>query len=104
MKSVQGQPNNLLFYRKRAGYTQDQVARLLGCADTSMITHYEHGRMSPSLAVALALEIILRTPVAFLFPRLYSDLRLQIRKQEENMRTRRQPLSISADPHAVNSR
>jgi len=36
-----------------------------------MVSHYEHGRSYPPLPVALGLEIILRVPVAFLFPGLY---------------------------------
>ncbi len=67
------------------GFTQKQVCRLLGHRDTSMISHYEHGRSLPPLPVALSLEIILRVPVAFLFPRIYEDLKLRIRQQEEEL-------------------
>lgn len=67
------------------GFSQKQVARLLGHRDTSMISHYEHGRSLPPLPVALGLEIILRVPVAFLFPGIYEDLRLKIRKMEEEL-------------------
>ena len=65
------------------GFSQKQVARLLGHRDTSMVSHYEHGRALPPLAAALALEIILRVPVAFLFPVMYDDLKHHIRKMEE---------------------
>jgi hypothetical protein len=37
----------------------------------------------PGLETALQLEVILRTPVAFLFPSLYDDLRKAIRAEEE---------------------
>ena len=67
------------------GFTQKQVARLLGYSDTSMISHYEHGRSFPPLPIALGLEIILRVPVAFLFPGLYEELRNRIRKMENNL-------------------
>jgi hypothetical protein len=33
--------------------------------------------------VALSLEIIYRTPVAFLFPAMYNELKRQIRHEEE---------------------
>ncbi len=72
------------------GFTQKQVAQLLGQRDTSMISHYEHGRSLPPLPVALSLEIILRVPVAFLFPRLHDDLRRRIRQQEEELAGRGQ--------------
>ena len=65
------------------GFTQKQVAHLLGHRDTSMVSHYEHGRALPPLAVALGLEIIYRVPVAFLFPGMYDQLRRKIRHDEE---------------------
>jgi transcriptional regulator with XRE-family HTH domain len=66
------------------GFTQKQVARLLGHGDMSMVSHYEHARSLPPLATALGLEIIYRVPVAFLFPALYEDLRQEIRQLEQS--------------------
>jgi transcriptional regulator with XRE-family HTH domain len=83
MDSSKSQLNNLVVYRRRMGFTQEQVARLLGRRNTSMVSHYEHGRSYPPLPVALSLEIILRVPVAFLFPQLYDETRLRIRHAEE---------------------
>lgn len=65
------------------GYTQRQVAGLLGHRDASMVSHYEHSRALPPLATALSLEIIYRVPVAFLFPGMYDELKRKIRAQEE---------------------
>ena len=65
------------------GFTQKQVARLLGHRDTSMVSHYEHSRALPPLTVALGLEIIYRVPVAFLFPAMYDELKQHIRAQED---------------------
>ena len=83
MDRVKPKQNNLILYRKRMGLTQKWVARLLGHRDASMISHYEHGRALPPLAVALSLEIIYRVPVAFLFPAMYDEMKRQIRGQEE---------------------
>src|SRR6266478_3969307 len=58
MDFLKNKQNNLVLYRRRMGFTQKQVARLLGQRDLSMISHYEHGRALPPLAVALSLEII----------------------------------------------
>lgn len=77
--------NNLVLYRRRMGFTQKQVARLLGQRDTSMVSHYEHGRALPPLPVALGLEIILRVPVAFLFPGMYDAMKHRIRREEEEL-------------------
>jgi len=67
------------------GFSQKQVAQLLGHRDTSMVSHYEHGRALPPLPVALALEIILRVPVAFLFSGAYDELKHRIRTMEEEL-------------------
>ena len=74
------------------GFSQKHVARLLGHHDASMVSHYEHGRYCPPLQVALSLEIILRVPVAFLFPGLYDELKLRIRRSEEELGVVQQPL------------
>jgi transcriptional regulator with XRE-family HTH domain len=75
--------NNLVLYRRRMGFTQKQVSTLLRQASPRMISQYEHGRANPPLLIALALEIIYRVPVAFLFPASYEALRNRIRQQEE---------------------
>ncbi len=75
--------NQLAMYRRRMGYTQREVSRLLGSTDASMVSHYECGRCLPSFLGALRLEIILRVPVAFLFPGLYDELKREIRDKED---------------------
>ncbi len=106
MNSLKQTQNNLILYRRRMGFKQKQVARLLGHRDTSMISHYEHGRALPPLAVALGLEIIYRVPVAFLFPRMYDELKKQIRAKEEYMAIGQQSLFQALNPsaHEVSSR
>jgi transcriptional regulator with XRE-family HTH domain len=85
MDSFQQKQNSLVLYRRRMGFSQKQVSRLLGHRNTSMISHYEHGRALPPLAMALRLEVIYRVPVAFLFPTMYDALKRQIREQEESL-------------------
>lgn len=67
------------------GYSQKQVARLLGFVGTSMLSRYEHDRSLPPLKIALSLGIVLRVPVEFLFPTLYEGLRTRIRADEERL-------------------
>ena len=86
MHSLKQKQNDLVLYRRRMGFSQKQVARLLGQRDSSMVSHYEHSRALPPLIVALSLEIIYRTPVAFLFPAMYDELKRQIRDEEETLR------------------
>jgi len=66
------------------GLTQKEAARRMGASQTSDLSRYEHGVKFPSLINALKLEIVYRTPVAFLFEDLYQELKEEIRKQEEN--------------------
>jgi transcriptional regulator with XRE-family HTH domain len=72
------------------GFTQKHVADLLGHRDASMVSHYEHGRALPPLAVALSLEVIYRAPVAFLFPAIYDEIKRRIRDHEDHMSAPRQ--------------
>ena len=74
------------------GFSQKQVSRLLEHRDASMVSHYEHGHSYPPLPVALSLEIILRVPVAFLFPHLYDDIKRRIRQAEESLGGGQRPL------------
>ena len=77
--------NRLVIYRKRMGFSQKQVAGLLGFRGTSMLSRYEHGRSVPPLRMAFCLSIVLRVPVEFLFPALYDRLRIRIRADEERL-------------------
>ena len=85
MQSKTHGKNTLVLYRRRMGYSQKQVAQLLGQPDTSMVSHYERGKALPPLAVALSLEIVYRVPVAFLFPAMYDEIRRRIRRDEESI-------------------
>jgi len=73
-----------MFYRRRIGFKQIQVARLLGHRDSSSLSLYESGRKLPRLTEAFKLSIILRVPVEFLFPITYEALRNEIRSKEES--------------------
>jgi transcriptional regulator with XRE-family HTH domain len=80
------QPNSLDIYRRKLRFSAHYVTRLLGYADVSQLSRYERGQRLPSLENALKLAIILRTPVEFLFPSLFLDLRETIRAEEERFK------------------
>lgn len=65
--------NYLRTYRKRSGLTQEEVGYLLGCANGSKVSRYEHYRRIPNLDTALAYEAIFRTPVRDLFAGLFAE-------------------------------
>ncbi len=77
--------NRLAFYRRKRGHSQTRVAHLVGYKTHSALSLYEHGHVLPPLATALKLEIVLRTPVAFLFPDLYDSLKQNIRGEEDRL-------------------
>ena len=77
--------NRLMLYRKRMKLTQKQVAMILGLKNAALLSHYEGGTSQPPLRRALALEIVYRVPVAFLFPELYEEIRTDIRKKESQV-------------------
>jgi transcriptional regulator with XRE-family HTH domain len=77
--------NDLWTYRKKMGFSQKRAAYFLGMKKTNALSHYEHGNKLPGLINALKLEILYRTPVAFLFGNLYGRLKREIRKREERL-------------------
>jgi transcriptional regulator with XRE-family HTH domain len=73
----------LIQYRKRLGFTQEQVSHLLGYQRRSSIWQFESGQSTPSLPTALKLAAIYRTPVEFLFREDFLRHREAIRAREE---------------------
>jgi transcriptional regulator with XRE-family HTH domain len=59
--------NYLRTYRKRAAFSQDEVAFLLGGRHGSKVARYERNTRQPGLETALAYEVLLGTPVRELF-------------------------------------
>jgi transcriptional regulator with XRE-family HTH domain len=59
--------NYLRMHRKRADFSQGEVAFLLGLENGSDVSRHEQNRRVPSLDAALAYEVILGQPVAELF-------------------------------------
>jgi transcriptional regulator with XRE-family HTH domain len=82
MNKIMKEKNSLWVARNRMGFSQIRVARALGLKTTSILSRYEHGTRLPSLANALKLEIVYRTPVAYLFGGLYGELKGRIRSKE----------------------
>jgi len=82
--------NELIIYRRRMGFSQKQVAVVLGLQSTSMLSRYESGQSLPPLFTALRLEILYRIPVAFLYSEAYRSLKEETRGLEEQMAGRGQ--------------
>jgi transcriptional regulator with XRE-family HTH domain len=86
MEKTRSVKNSLWTVRNKMGFSQKSVACSLGLKRTSVLSRYEHGKRVPGLINALKLEIVYRTPVAFLFPDLYLELKRKIRGKEEKIR------------------
>lgn len=82
-----GIKNQIWIYRKRMGYSQKDLARLLGNTRAAHISDYEHGKRLPNLKTALSLEIALCVPVAFLYRDLSMKLKEEIQRRRESLPT-----------------
>jgi transcriptional regulator with XRE-family HTH domain len=67
-------PSYLRTYRKRAGLSQAELARLLGYRKEGQLSRLEQAKVLPSLVVALACQYIFQTPIAELFPGLLESI------------------------------
>lgn len=65
-------------YRRRWGLTQKELAVLLGFQTGAVVSRLERVLRHPTLETAYAVEIILGTPPAELFPGLYERVRKQV--------------------------
>ena len=85
-KNLESIKNDLWTFRKKMGFSQKGVAYLMRMKRTNDLSRYEHGKRFPNLKNALKLEIVYRTPVAFLFAELYRRLRDEIRRRQERLK------------------
>jgi transcriptional regulator with XRE-family HTH domain len=79
------------------GFTQEQVALLVGFQSERTIRRLESGGTLPGSQTILKLGAALRVPVEFLYQDTYKALRQEVRGREEHMPRGRQgmlPLPI----------
>lgn len=58
---------NLISSRERRGYTQEQLARMLGYKGKQSVANWENGYSTPTLEAALKISRILEEDIFFLF-------------------------------------
>lgn len=63
--------NYLISHRKRAGFSQEEMAYLLGTRDGTATSRHEQFARTPTLETALAYEAVLGVPVRELFAGVY---------------------------------
>jgi transcriptional regulator with XRE-family HTH domain len=71
-------PNYLRSHRKRLALSQGEMAFLLGSQSGTKVSRYEHFAREPSLAAALAFEVIFQKPVRELFAGRYREIVRQV--------------------------
>ena len=73
--------NYLRTHRLKTGFTQRDLARVLGSVNHDTISRYERGELLPSLVVALSYEILYRVPVSEIFAGLTETVAFNIEAQ-----------------------
>lgn len=74
-------PQYLRQERRRAGFSQADVAYLFGASAKTSVSRYERGKHLPPLRTALAYEALLGVPVAQLFPAAFRDAWRNVRSR-----------------------
>jgi transcriptional regulator with XRE-family HTH domain len=86
--------NYLRTYRKRAGFSQDEMAFLLGCRRGTKVSRYECFRRLPELQTVLAYEVVLGVPARELLAGIFEQVqRVTIRRAKTLYRR------LDATPH-----
>jgi transcriptional regulator with XRE-family HTH domain len=78
-------PNSISAHREKLGFTQDQLAFIVGCRYSRSIRRFESGRGMPGALMVLRLGAALRVPVDSLYAEAYKGLREEVRATEERM-------------------
>ncbi|MBW4891134.1 helix-turn-helix domain-containing protein [Mucilaginibacter sp. HMF5004] len=75
-------PNTLRLHRKTMGYSQRQVATLLGLHDTVPICQWEKGAKLPNTVNLIKLSLIYRTYPNELYDELFYTFRADLKEKE----------------------
>ena len=78
-------PNSVQLYRERLGFTQGQLAHIVGCKNDRRIRRIESGEIIPSSVIVFRLAVTLRVPVDFLYLKTINALREEVRAVEDRM-------------------
>jgi transcriptional regulator with XRE-family HTH domain len=78
-------PNNLKRYRKRMGFSQKEVADMLGLKSASCISRWENGTSIPSWQHMFELSFLYSTIPNQFYGDLWSDIQSRLRKKKLEM-------------------
>lgn len=77
--------NYLFRLRRIRGYSQKQLAMLLGLRARKAVSEFEQGRRLPNLQTAVLLEIVLGTRLREIYPGMYDTLGMAALRREEDL-------------------
>ena len=75
----------LRFYRRRAGFTQKEIATLLGSRTGSKISRYEHLKSMPNLQTAFGYEVIFHVPAHDLFVGIFQEVESKVASRARHL-------------------
>lgn len=67
-------PTNLRIHRKQSGFTQEEVAFLLGMQVHSLVSRHEGLKREPDLRIAFAYQLVFNASAHDLFPTVFADV------------------------------
>ncbi len=77
--------NYLKTFRRRAGFSQEQLSLLLGYQDRSCISKYENSALEPNLSTLIAYQVIFQTDLQELFPDLYQKVEGEVLQRVQTL-------------------
>jgi transcriptional regulator with XRE-family HTH domain len=80
--------NYLRSHRKNSGFTQEEVAFLLGFDKAQLVSGHEKRQRIPALQTALAYEAIFGVPIAELFAGMRKNIISDVQKRRSELTTR----------------
>ena len=83
--------NKLKLHRKTSGYSQQEVAQILGLSSVAQISRWERGERYPNLKYALQLSALYKRLVNDLFWELYQEQRKCVAKEKMKIELNRNP-------------
>ncbi|HTL57159.1 MAG TPA: hypothetical protein VL361_15865 [Candidatus Limnocylindrales bacterium] len=81
-------PNYLRLHRKRTGFSEPEIAFLLGLHGAAQISRYEHFRAVPGLLTALGYHVIFQTSPPTLFGGKYQRVERMVRRRAKRLLTK----------------
>ena len=88
-------PNYLRTHRRRHGFSQAEIARLLGAVSGTKTSRYESFTRMPGALTVFAFEIVFGQPASELFAGEYETIRVSVQE-----RARRMVKQLNARPNA----